>query len=154
MSLVKEERMKRIESAQNPTFKEWKKYEDRKYRQKDKKFLVEGLHLVEEAIKANHVESLIVSEEYPLPRFASAVQTYIIPERLVRELAETDTPQGIFAVCRFPYENMKEPQTLLLLKTQLLEHCRQVCLFQFQVAHPTSATFWTRASTHFPLTRL
>ena len=49
-------RMKRIESTQNALVKHWKKLVTlRKEREKTKEFIIEGFHLVEEALKVCEV---------------------------------------------------------------------------------------------------
>ncbi len=49
-----------ILSINNPRIKQWKKYEKRKYRDQDGQFLVEEEHLIEEAITANVLVTLLV----------------------------------------------------------------------------------------------
>jgi len=61
--------MKRIESSQNAQVKHWKKLVTvRKDRDKSGEFLVEGFHLVEEALKdKSWVLTLIVREGMKIP---------------------------------------------------------------------------------------
>lgn len=49
-----------ILSVNNPRVKQWKKYEKKKYRDQDQRFLVEEAHLIEEALQANVLETLLV----------------------------------------------------------------------------------------------
>ena len=52
--------MKRIESSQNALVKHWKKLvTTRKERDKSEEFLVEGFHLVEEALKSRRDNSRV-----------------------------------------------------------------------------------------------
>lgn len=51
-----------ISSRENKKVKQWVKYHHKKFRDKDNKFLVEGEHLVEEAIQSNSLATLIVRE--------------------------------------------------------------------------------------------
>lgn len=94
--------LKYIQSTQNPQVKQWKKLLTKKERDKTKLFLVEGFHLVEEALKEKHiVKELIVSEEIEIPRswnYESIEMTTITAE-IARELSDTEATQGIFAVC-------------------------------------------------------
>ncbi len=64
-------------------------------------FFVEGFHLVEEALKAGIVTELIVSDQTDLPKdwTVNDVEMYIVPEAIVKILRETETTQGVFAVC-------------------------------------------------------
>lgn len=51
-----------IESVNNERVKAWTKLNDKKYRSESGKFLVEGEHLVEEALKSGYLEEVIVLE--------------------------------------------------------------------------------------------
>lgn len=81
--------------------KQWKKLLTKKERDKTGLFLVEGFHLVEEALKAGRIEEIIVQENIDLPSSFDYGATPIVsvPADIIKLLAETDTPQGIFAVC-------------------------------------------------------
>ena len=61
--------MKRIESSQNSLVKHWKKLvTTRKERDQSKEFLVEGFHLVEEALKSNGtILALITRDGVEIP---------------------------------------------------------------------------------------
>lgn len=92
--------MDRIQSTKNQRVKDWKKLLKTKGRKKTGAFLVEGFHLVEEAIKANaSIEQIIVREdllEVPFPLLKE--RTTIVSEEVAKELSDTETSQGIFAV--------------------------------------------------------
>ncbi|TKK71261.1 RNA methyltransferase, partial [Enterococcus faecalis] len=45
--------MKEITSTKNNQLKEWKKLHKKKYREELNQYIIEGFHLVEEAVKAN-----------------------------------------------------------------------------------------------------
>ena len=56
--------MKHIESIKNPKVKQWKKLLTKKERDKTGTFLVEGFHLVEEALKqGEQILEIIVSKK-------------------------------------------------------------------------------------------
>lgn len=96
--------MKRIESTQNSLVKHWKKLvTTRKEREKTGEFLVEGFHLVEEAL--NNKEQLIqiiVREDVTIPSNWNVENIAIVQvsELVSNELAETENSQGIFAHCK------------------------------------------------------
>jgi len=94
--------LKRIESAKNPQVKQWKKLSTKKERDKTGLFLVEGFHLVEEALKSNIVEQLILAETQTIPTSWNVdnIPMVIVTEAVMNELSDTETPQGIAAVCR------------------------------------------------------
>jgi RNA methyltransferase, TrmH family len=110
--------VKYIHSSKNPQVKQWKKLHTKKERENSGTFLVEGFHLVEEALKIEDmVLELIVSEEVEIPPridYGSVSMTQINKE-VVKELAETETSQGIFAVCKQPKHKQVDATSYLLL---------------------------------------
>jgi RNA methyltransferase, TrmH family len=98
--------VKRIDSAKNPRVKAWKKLKTRKEREKEGLFLVEGYHLVEEALK-HGVRELIMSEDIALPSHwdVKECEVYIVPSSLIKEIGDTETTQGILAVCEMREED-------------------------------------------------
>lgn len=97
-------KMKRIESTQNSLVKHWKKLvTTRKERDKTGEFLVEGFHLVEEALKnKDQVLHLIVREGVDLPKVwdIDNVMNIEVTDGIAKEISETETPQGVFAHCK------------------------------------------------------
>ncbi|WP_282141445.1 TrmH family RNA methyltransferase [Cytobacillus oceanisediminis] len=93
--------MKHIQSAKNPKIKEWKKLLTKKERDKTETFLVEGFHLVEEALKANQIAEIIISENKDMPPGwdYGDIPVTMVTEEIIGQLADTETPQGIIAVC-------------------------------------------------------
>lgn len=97
--------MERIESIQNKQVKEWKKLLTRKGRKKQDRYLIEGLHLVEEALKSSsEIETLIIRED-KRDDYAALVEGYKTPAVLVTEeiseaLSDAVTDQGILAVIK------------------------------------------------------
>lgn len=96
--------MKRIESTQNALVKHWKKLvTTRKEREKTGEFIVEGFHLVEEALKnKDQIVQMIVREGVDLPLLWATDDVMIVEvtETIAKELAETETSQGVFAHCK------------------------------------------------------
>lgn len=94
--------MKMIQSVKNPQVKQWKKLLTKKERDKTGTFLIEGFHLVEEALKKREqVLEIIVSEKIELPPrldFGSVPVTSVTDE-ISKELSDTEAPQGIYAIC-------------------------------------------------------
>ncbi|MGI8316842.1 TrmH family RNA methyltransferase [Halobacillus mangrovi] len=87
-----------LTSLQNQKVKEWKKLHKRKHRNLNRRFLVEGHHLVEEVIKSNwDIQEFIVQEgvEFPLP---DKIPTTEVSRQVFAAISETETPQGIAAV--------------------------------------------------------
>ena len=94
--------MKRIDSVKNPQVKMWKKLHTKKERDKNGLFLVEGYHLVEEALRTKQmVKELIVSEEVDIPSGwdVNDVSLTVVASDIMKAISDTETPQGIAAVC-------------------------------------------------------
>ncbi|OQP21832.1 MULTISPECIES: TrmH family RNA methyltransferase [Geobacillus] len=108
--------MKRIESPKNARVKQWKKLLTKKGRDETGLFLLEGFHLVEEAVKSNApLVELMVDERTAIPPgWDVSVPVVIVTEAVMKAISSTETPQGIAAVCR------KLPAELEGVKTALL----------------------------------
>lgn len=88
-----------VTSLENEHIKELKKLKIKKYRQESELFLAEGSRLVEEAIKAGCVQELILSESSTFSGHRQLPVT-LVSERVVKTLSDTETSQGVIAVCR------------------------------------------------------
>ena len=94
--------MERIESVKNTKIKSVKKLHTRKGREKLGSFFIEGDHLVEEAIKSNVIiNEIFVEENFQIPQNwnVTNIPIYIVPDKIMKEISETETPQGVLAVC-------------------------------------------------------
>ncbi|UUX34390.1 TrmH family RNA methyltransferase [Fundicoccus culcitae] len=92
-----------IKSKQNQQLKAWRKLKTSKGRQKAQRYLIEGWHLVEEAILSKAAIDKIIVSEANLALFNETFPTLnhpieVLADFLVADLAETETSQGIFAV--------------------------------------------------------
>ena len=91
-----------IESTQNKQVKLWKKLKTKKGRQQENLYLVEGEHLVREAVEKlpeRDIQNFILVEEYKdnVSNFPKEKIVWV-GEKVAMELAETETTQGMFAV--------------------------------------------------------
>ena len=104
--------MKKIESINNPIIKNLFKLHDKKYRDQERKFLIEGYHLVNEAKRSNLLnEVLICSEE----DFISGVENILVSPAILEKIAFTKTPQKIIGICDyFPEKDLIGNKFLLL----------------------------------------
>ncbi|AYC29807.1 TrmH family RNA methyltransferase [Paenisporosarcina cavernae] len=98
--------MKKIESSQNGLVKHWRKLvSTRKEREKHHEFLVEGHHLVEEALKTpENVLTLIIREgtDLPFKWNLDGISIIEVTHEISKELTDTEHSQGIFAHCKQP----------------------------------------------------
>jgi RNA methyltransferase, TrmH family len=92
--------MKIIQSSQNAIYKEWRKLDQKKGRDRSRQFLIEGPHLVEEALKTNQIVAIILDEDTPIPyeETKEVPPLFRLTHELFLSLAQTETPQGIMAV--------------------------------------------------------
>jgi RNA methyltransferase, TrmH family len=93
--------LKHITSVKNQQIKEWKKLYTKKERDKSSLFLVEGYHLVEEALKEKFIEHLIVHENTDIPHAwdYGDIPVTVVTDEVMKVLSDTEAPQGIMAVC-------------------------------------------------------
>ena len=67
---------------------------------------IEGVKLVEEALRASHVASVFFSEaarplaEKLLPQIAARTDTFVLPSELFKSLVPSESPQGVAALVR------------------------------------------------------
>ncbi|MFC4355957.1 TrmH family RNA methyltransferase [Chryseomicrobium palamuruense] len=98
--------MKRLESTGNALVKHWKKLITvRKERDKTNEFVVEGMHLVEEAIRVpGMVKHIMLSDYASIPHTwnIDGIEVLEISPEIVEELTDTEHTQGIFAHCALP----------------------------------------------------
>lgn len=120
--------MKEITSKDNAAIKQAIKLKQKKYRQQEGLFLVEGHKMLRELLLCP--EFLIrvfltreTAESYnPALSNLSGVECLLIDERLMGILCDTETPQGIAALARIPQpdvQSLSRPEGLLLLLDQI-----------------------------------
>lgn len=85
-----------ITSLENNRVKSYVKLKERKYRDSENKFLVEGFHLVQEAYKAGLVEEIIL-EEGTINEFDCPV--VFVTKEIISKISTLDTPVNILALC-------------------------------------------------------
>jgi TrmH family RNA methyltransferase len=97
-----------IVSVQNTRVKEWVQLLDRRGRDKQGKFLIEGIHLVEEAVAAEAPVATIVyslDKDKPWQLYEQTkehIEWIGVSQAVLEKCSDTQTPQGIFAVVDKP----------------------------------------------------
>lgn len=103
--------MKEITSSQNNLVKQWRKLIDKKKeREQTGQFIVEGFHLVEEAMKEGLAIQVMMTEDVVTPFSLNDVETILITEEIAKLLAETETSQMIFAHCKKKQSSLDQVQ--------------------------------------------
>jgi len=97
-----------ILSPQNPRAKEWAQLLEKKHRDKQEKYIIEGIHLVQEALRSGadleciafDVEQGIPSELSPMAESGGGAQWIGVSAAVIAKCSDTKTPQPVFAVVR------------------------------------------------------
>lgn len=108
-----------ITAVNNPAVKSAAELKQKKYRQQQGLFLAEGLRTVEEALAYGKVEKIFyTSIENERTRSVlevaavKQIKLICVSDNVMKKIADTETPQGIVAVCM-----IEEPSLEQLLKT-------------------------------------
>jgi RNA methyltransferase, TrmH family len=97
-----------ITSLNNPKIKQWSQLLNKRGREDQGKFILEGIHLVHEALKANlEVEVILFSLEkgYPMElpdRSNLPCESIGVSDAVLTKCSDTQTPQGVLAVALKP----------------------------------------------------
>ena len=100
-----------ITSNQNTTYKQWMKLHQAKYRSEYRRFLVEGEHLVEEALKAKCVEAIIIRYGH---KTSYKGTIYELKDNLFDKLCVTQSKENIIALCTFSDLKVKNETRILI----------------------------------------
>lgn len=84
-------------SVENKKIKEIEKLNQKKYRDIEGLFLIEGEHLVKEAYKEGLLKTLIIKDN---TNFNLDVETIIVSEGVLKYLSNLDTPQPVMGICK------------------------------------------------------
>ena len=98
-------------STKNEFIKSIKKLQEKKYRDSTATFLVEGEHLVIEAIKNNCVKYIITEENY---EFKSNIRQIKVTNNVLKYISSLDNPQPIMAVCKKLKNELLDDKILIL----------------------------------------
>ena len=102
-------------SINNEKIKKLKKLKEKKYRDEEDMFLVEGKHLTTEAYNNGYLIELLIPEnsDYKLD-----IETNQISENIIKYLSDLKSPTGIFGICKKKKMNLKEGKILVLDSVQ------------------------------------
>ncbi|KGX93410.1 23S rRNA methyltransferase [Pontibacillus halophilus JSM 076056 = DSM 19796] len=105
-----------ITSLQNGYVKRWKKLKRRRGREKERAFLVEGFHLVEEALKSDWtVQEIVIREDINIQNEWQGYKYVQVTNEVFQEIADTDHPQGVAAVVEMKEMEWEGANRVLLL---------------------------------------
>lgn len=97
--------MEQISSVNNKLIKMLVKLKQKKYREQTGLYMIEGFHLIEEAIKAHQTYTYLLGTKTSLEEISEQVKlsdakTILINKAVVRRLSATKNSQAIFMVLR------------------------------------------------------
>jgi TrmH family RNA methyltransferase len=121
--------MKLITSADNKYIKLAASLKQRKYREENQMFLVEGRRAVAEALtKPELVAAIFVKEklalEYSIPDIFPSVELLQVGTRLMRQVCNTEKPQGVAAILKKPvwsWEGLLTQRGMLVLLDRIAD---------------------------------
>lgn len=106
-----------ISSKDNKKIKDYRKLYTTKGRKKSGLFLIEGEHLVEEAIKHGvNFEEIIISEGFDHDLELSNKALMYVTEEVMKSLSSLETPPGIIAIVKNVKERKLSYNRVLLLE--------------------------------------
>lgn len=101
----------KITSVNNETIKDFVKLKQKKNRDIEKKFIVEGYHLVEEALHANLLDTVLTTDE---DSFIDGVKNILVNSDIISKLSATVAPQNIIGIVRY-FDKVEQDATKVLL---------------------------------------
>lgn len=96
-----------MRKASNNEIKLLRKLNRKKYREKERRFVVEGERAVEQVLENGlvEVEAVFIGERYTVQGDrVKGLEVCILEDEVFAEVADTENPQGILAVCKMPEE--------------------------------------------------
>lgn len=100
--------MKEILSTKNSMIKELKKLHKKKYREENQQYIIEGFHLIEEAVNANAKVKWVLFNQRGQSEWSEWLDDQpqellvFVSDEVLVSLSELPTPQGIIAVLEMP----------------------------------------------------
>lgn len=117
-----QERLRRVESRHNALVKSLRQAFSRAELTQDGHCAIEGLRIVEEAIRSGlrfravfFNESAMASAERLLPQIGAHVETVVLPDKLFAGAVPSESPQGVAALVRYRSSSLEE----VLAKVQI-----------------------------------
>ena len=113
--------VKELRSKENRIFKECQKLSQKKYRDKEGRYLIEGPNLLEEALHNGAEIEYILYDEIKDSDLDTTVPVYRTDHRLFEKLSQTETSQGLLAAVKKPDHSsnlddiMKEGSNIVVL---------------------------------------
>ncbi|MGZ9585414.1 TrmH family RNA methyltransferase [Paenibacillus marinisediminis] len=104
-----------ITSVNNIRVKQWAQLQERKHRNREGRFIAEGVHLVQEALRSGAgVECVVFHDEKGIPaeltdllHASDEIEWVAVTDAIIKKCTETETPQPVFAVVKKSSSNWR-----------------------------------------------
>lgn len=106
--------MEKITSTKNRMITTLISYKEKKHQFSEKKYLVEGINIIYEAIKNEVVELILGTKKYST-KFKSFSNYIEINDSVSQKISDLKNTQSIFAVCKFNQKNIYKDSNILML---------------------------------------
>ncbi len=103
-----------INSTSNARVKQWLKYHEKKHREKDRRFLIEGEHLIQEAIYSGLLDTLILSKDCPYS-FDFAGERIIVSDEILHKCKFGVSLPSCMGVCHYKTDELSLGKKVILL---------------------------------------
>lgn len=103
----------KITSKQNQKIKELLLLNKNNIRKQEKKFIVEGYHLLEMALENNKVVSIFTTSE--IKNIDQNIPQYIVNDEIMEKISSLKCSQGVIAVCKMNEEKYISSNKVLFL---------------------------------------
>lgn len=103
--------MEKIVSLDNAQVKKWNKLHQKKERDATGRFLIEGEHLIQEAIKYNAVELVLYETTCPFSNFKKQE----VSKAILNKLSSNPSGADYIAICHLPEVPITKKERILLL---------------------------------------
>ena len=107
--------METLTSLKNPKVVSWRSLKEKKGREEQQAFLVEGVRMVREALSSGlPVRALLLREDRSVEPVPEDIPVYLLTEQVFQSVCDTRTPQGIAAVIGKSVRPAEGPMLLAL----------------------------------------
>ena len=108
--------MEELTSLKNPKVLFWRSLKEKKAREQQQAFLVEGVRMVRDALASGLSPQAVLLREDFVPGFSlpEDAPRYVLPDHVFRSVCDTKTPQGIAAVLPFCVKPASGPRLVAL----------------------------------------
>lgn len=100
-----------ITSLENKEVKYIDKLKQRKYRERERKFIIEGEHLIEEAMKNNLLERIVVVDGF---EYSYDVPTLYVSPEVMKKISTMESFPSILGICNMLEEHPASQSALVL----------------------------------------